>query len=568
MERIEIKMANELNKIIYSMIGVSKYYDKKPILKDIYLSYFYGAKIGVLGLNGSGKSSLLRILAGVDKEFNGETVLSPGHTVGLLEQEPKLDDKKTVREIVEEGVHEIVDALKEYNLINEKFAEPMSDNEMNKLIERQGEVQEKLEAWDAWDLDSRLEMAMDALRCPTGETPVNILSGGEKRRVALCRLLLQKPDILLLDEPTNHLDAETVAWLEHHLQSYPGTVIAVTHDRYFLDNVAGWILELDRGQGIPWKGNYSSWLEQKKNRLQQEEKSESGRQKTLQRELEWIHMSPKGRHAKGKARINSYEELLSRDTEKSFKELEIYIPPGPRLGNVVIEADKVGKAYGDNILIEGMAFSLPPGGIIGVIGPNGAGKTTLFRMITGQEKPDSGTFKIGETVKLAYVDQSRDVLDPSKNIWEVISGGDDTILLGKRQVNSRGYVARFNFSGADQQKKVSMLSGGERNRVHLARMLKEEANVLLLDEPTNDLDINTLRALEEALENFAGCAVVISHDRWFLDRIATHMLAFEGDSKVVWFDGNYSEYEADRKTRLGPAANQPHRIKYRHLTRA
>jgi ATP-binding cassette ChvD family protein len=561
-------MGNEPDKIIYSMIGVSKYYDKKPILKDIYLSYFYGAKIGVLGLNGSGKSSLLRILAGVDKEYNGETVLSPGHTVGLLEQEPKLDDKKTVRETVEEGVHQIVDALKEYNLINEKFAEPMSDDEMNKLIERQGEVQEKLEAWDAWDLDSRLEMAMDALRCPAGETPVTVLSGGEKRRVALCRLLLQKPDILLLDEPTNHLDAETVAWLEHHLQSYPGTIIAVTHDRYFLDNVAGWILELDRGQGIPWKGNYSSWLEQKKNRLQKEEKSESERQKTLQRELEWIHMSPKGRHAKGKARINSYEELLGRDTEKSFKELEIYIPPGPRLGNVVIEADNVAKAYGDNILIEGMSFSLPPGGIIGVIGPNGAGKTTLFRMITGLELPDSGTFKIGETVKLAYVDQNRDVLDPSKNIWEVISGGDDTLQLGKRQVNSRGYVARFNFSGADQQKKVSMLSGGERNRVHLARMLKEEANVLLLDEPTNDLDINTLRALEEALENFAGCAVVISHDRWFLDRIATHMLAFEGDSKVVWFDGNYSEYEADRKARLGPAANQPHRIKYRHLTRA
>ena len=561
-------MGNEPDKIIYSMIGVSKYYDKKPILKDIYLSYFYGAKIGVLGLNGSGKSSLLRILAGVDKEYNGETVLSPGHTVGLLEQEPKLDDKKTVRETVEEGVHQIVDALKEYNLINEKFAEPMSDDEMNKLIERQGEVQEKLEAWDAWDLDSRLEMAMDALRCPAGETPVTVLSGGEKRRVALCRLLLQKPDILLLDEPTNHLDAETVAWLEHHLQSYPGTIIAVTHDRYFLDNVAGWILELDRGQGIPWKGNYSSWLEQKKNRLQKEEKSESERQKTLQRELEWIHMSPKGRHAKGKARINSYEELLGRDTEKSFKELEIYIPPGPRLGNVVIEADNVAKAYGDNILIEGMCFSLPPGGIIGIIGPNGAGKTTLFRMITELELPDSGTFKIGETVKLAYVDQNRDVLDPSKNIWEVISGGDDTIQLGKRQVNSRGYVARFNFSGADQQKKVSMLSGGERNRVHLARMLKEEANVLLLDEPTNDLDINTLRALEEALENFAGCAVVISHDRWFLDRIATHMLAFEGDSKVVWFDGNYSEYEADRKARLGPAANQPHRIKYRHLTRA
>ena len=561
-------MGNEPDKIIYSMIGVSKYYDKKPILKDIYLSYFYGAKIGVLGLNGSGKSSLLRILAGVDKEYNGETVLSPGHTVGLLEQEPKLDDKKTVRETVEEGVHQIVDALKEYNLINDKFAEPLSDDEMNKLIVRQGEVQEKLEAWDAWDLDSRLEMAMDALRCPAGETPVNVLSGGEKRRVALCRLLLQKPDILLLDEPTNHLDAETVAWLEHHLQNYPGTIIAVTHDRYFLDNVAGWILELDRGQGIPWKGNYSSWLEQKKNRLQQEEKSESERQRTLQHELEWIRMSPKGRHAKGKARINSYEELLSRDTEKSFKELEIYIPPGPRLGNVVIEANKVDKAYGDNILIDGMSFSLPPGGIIGVIGPNGAGKTTLFRMITGLELADSGTFKIGETVKLAYVDQNRDVLDPSKNIWEVISGGDDTIQLGKRQVNSRGYVARFNFTGADQQKKVSMLSGGERNRVHLARMLKEEANVLLLDEPTNDLDINTLRALEEALENFAGCAVVISHDRWFLDRIATHMLAFEGDSKVVWFDGNYSEYEADRKTRLGPAANQPHRIKYRHLTRA
>jgi len=560
-------MGNEPNKVIYSMVGVSKYYDKQPVLKDIYLSYFYGAKIGVLGLNGSGKSSLLHILAGVDEEFNGETVLSPGYTVGLLEQEPKLDEAKTIREIVEEGVHEVVAALKEYNLINEKFAKPMSDDEMNKLIERQGEVQEKLDRLDAWDLDSRLEMAMDALRCPPGETPVNVLSGGEKRRVALCRLLLQKPDILLLDEPTNHLDAETVAWLEHHLQSYPGTVIAVTHDRYFLDNVAGWILELDRGQGIPWKGNYSSWLEQKKNRLQQEEKSESARQKTLQRELDWIHMSPKGRHAKGKARITSYEALLSRDIEKSSKELEIYIPPGPRLGNVVIKADNVGKAYGDNILTEGMTFNLPPGGIIGVIGPNGAGKTTLFRMITGQEKPDSGTFKIGETVKLAYVDQSRDVLDPDKTIWEVISGGDDVIQLGKRQVNSRAYVARFNFSGADQQKKVTMISGGERNRVHLARMLKEEANVLLLDEPTNDLDINTLRALEEALESFAGCVIVISHDRWFLDRIATHILAFEGDSKVVWFDGNYSEYEADRKARLGPAANQPHRIKYRHLTR-
>jgi len=549
------------------MIGVSKFYDKKPVLKDIYLSYFYGAKIGVLGLNGSGKTSLLRILAGRDKEFNGETVLSPNHTVGFLEQEPELDSSKTVREIVEEGVGEIVDALKEYNRINERFAEPMSDDDMNALIERQGKVQEKLDAMDAWDLDSRLEMAMDALRCPPGETPVKILSGGEKRRVALCRLLLQKPDILLLDEPTNHLDAETVAWLEHHLQGYAGTVIAVTHDRYFLDNVAGWILELDRGEGIPWKGNYSSWLEQKKQRLEQEEKTESERQKTLQRELEWIRMSPRGRHAKAKARVNSYESLLAQDIEKRSKDLEIYIPPGPRLGKLVIEAENVGKAYGDNILVEGMTFSLPPGGIVGVIGPNGAGKTTLFRMITGQEHADSGSFRIGDTVKLAYVDQSRDDLDPEKTLFEIISGGEDTILLGKRQVNARAYVARFNFSGSDQQKKVSMLSGGERNRVHLARMLKEEANVLLLDEPTNDLDVNTMRALEEALENFAGCAVVISHDRWFLDRIATHILAFEGDSKVVWFDGNYSEYEAERKTRLGAAADQPHRIKYRHLAR-
>jgi ATP-binding cassette ChvD family protein len=549
------------------MIRVSKFYEKKPVLKDISLSYFYGAKIGVLGLNGSGKSSLLRILAGRDKEFNGETVLSPNHTVGFLEQEPELDRTKTVREIVEEGVQEIVDALKEYNRINESFAEPMSDDQMNALIERQGTVQEKLDAMDAWDLDSRLEMAMDALRCPPGETPVKVLSGGERRRVALCRLLLQKPDILLLDEPTNHLDAETVAWLEHHLQGYAGTVIAVTHDRYFLDNVAGWILELDRGEGIPWKGNYSSWLEQKKQRLQQEEKTESERQKTLQRELEWIHMSPRGRHAKAKARITSYESLLAQDIERRSKDLEIYIPPGPRLGKVVIEAENVRKAYGDNILMEGMTFSLPPGGIVGVIGPNGAGKTTLFRMITGQESPDSGSFRTGDTVKLAYVDQSRDDLDPEKSLFEIVSGGDDTILLGKRQVNARAYVARFNFSGSDQQKKVSTLSGGERNRVHLARMLKEEANVLLLDEPTNDLDVNTMRALEEALENFAGCAVVISHDRWFLDRIATHMLAFEGDSKVVWFDGNYSEYEADRKTRLGAAADQPHRIKYRHLVR-
>jgi sulfate-transporting ATPase len=560
-------MSNEPNKVIYSMIGVSKYYDKKPVLKDIYLSYFYGAKIGVLGLNGSGKSSLLRILAGKDKEFNGETVLSPGHTVGFLEQEPELDNNKTVRGIVEEGVLEVVDALHEYDLINQRFTEPMSDDEMTKLIERQGKVQEKLDALDAWDLDSRLEMAMDALRCPPGDTPVKVLSGGERRRVALCRLLLQKPDILLLDEPTNHLDAETVAWLEHHLQGYPGTVIAVTHDRYFLDNVAGWILELDRGEGIPWKGNYSSWLGQKKDRLQQEEKTESERQKTLQRELEWIRMSPKGRHAKAKARINSYEALLSQDIEKRSKELEIYIPPGPRLGSVVIEADNVSKAYGDNILMEGMTFSLPPGGIVGVIGPNGAGKTTLFRMITGRERPDSGAFRTGETVKLAYVDQSRDDLAPDKSIWEVISGGEDAIQLGKRQVNSRAYVARFNFSGSDQQKKVSMLSGGERNRVHLARMMREEANVLLLDEPTNDLDVNTMRALEEALENFAGCAVVISHDRWFLDRIATHILAFEGDSRVVWFEGNYSEYEVDKKARLGTAADQPHRIKYRHLSR-
>jgi len=549
------------------MMGVAKYYDKKAVLKDISLSYFYGAKIGVLGLNGSGKSSLLRIMAGLDKDYIGTSILSAGYSVGYLEQEPKLDEAKKVREIVEQGVQETVDLLDEFNRINEKFAEPMSDDEMAALCDRQAAVQERLDALDAWDLDSRLEMAMDALRCPPADTPVTVLSGGEKRRVALCRLLLQKPDILLLDEPTNHLDAETVAWLEHHLQRYPGTVIAVTHDRYFLDNVAGWILELDRGEGIPWKGNYSSWLEQKQNRLKLEEKSESERQKTLQRELEWIKMSPKGRHAKGKARINSYEQLLNQESEKFSKELEIYIPPGPRLGNVVIQADQVTKAYGDRLLVEGMEFALPPGGIVGVIGPNGAGKTTLFKMITGQEKPDSGSFRIGETVALAYVDQSRDVLDPEKTIWETISEGQDTLQLGSKQVNSRAYVGRFNFSGADQQKRVNMLSGGERNRVHLARMLKEGANVLLLDEPTNDLDVNTLRALEEALENFAGCAVVISHDRWFLDRIATHILAFEGDSKVVWFEGNYSEYEADRKARLGAAADQPHRIKYRQLTR-
>ena len=549
------------------MIGVGKNYDKRTVLKDIYLSYFYGAKIGVIGLNGSGKSSLLRILAGVDKEFTGETVLSPGHTVGFLEQEPRLDETKTVREIVEQGAQETVDLLKEYDEINAKFGEEMSDDEMNKLLERQGTVQERLDALDAWDLDARLEMAMDALRCPPGETPVKVLSGGEKRRVALCRLLLQKPDILLLDEPTNHLDAESVAWLEQHLQQYAGTIIAVTHDRYFLDNVAGWILELDRGHGIPWQGNYSSWLEQKQARLKQEEKQESERQKTLQRELEWIRMSPKGRQAKGKARINSYEALLSQETDKQAQELEIYIPPGPRLGNVVIEADGVTKAYGERLLVEGMTFRLPPGGIVGVIGPNGAGKTTLFRMITEQEQPDGGTIRIGETAKLAYVDQSRDALDPDKSIWETISDGLDVVQLGSRQVNSRAYVGRFNFSGSDQQKKVGALSGGERNRVHLAKMLKEGANVLLLDEPTNDLDVNTMRALEEALENFAGCAVVISHDRWFLDRIATHILAFEGDSHVEWFEGNYSAYEEDRRARLGADAAQPHRIKYRQLTR-
>ncbi len=561
-------MSQEPNKIIYSMVRVSKYHDKRPILKDISLSYFYGAKIGVLGLNGAGKSSLLRILAGVDKDFNGKTVLSPGHTVGFLEQEPVLDDSKTVREVVEEGVREVVALMQEYNAINEKFAEPMSDDEMDRLIQKQAAVQEKLDALDAWDLDSRLEMAMDALRCPPGDTAVGVLSGGEKRRVALCRLLLQKPDILLLDEPTNHLDAETVAWLEHHLQRYEGTVIAVTHDRYFLDNVAGWILELDRGEGIPWKGNYSSWLEQKRIRLQQEEKAESQRQKTLERELEWIRMSPKGRHAKAKARISAYEQLLSQENEKQIKDLEIYIPPGPRLGKVVIEAENISKAYGDRLLFENLSFNLPPGGIVGVIGPNGAGKTTLFKLFTGQETPDSGSIRLGETVKLAHVDQSRESLPADKTVWEAIADGEDTLQLGSRQVNSRAYAARFNFLGSDQQKKVGLLSGGERNRLHLARMLKSGANVILLDEPTNDLDVNTMRALEEALEHFAGCAVVISHDRWFLDRIATHILSFEGDSQVVWFEGNYSDYEKDRKARLGAAADQPHRIKYRHLTRA
>jgi ATP-binding cassette ChvD family protein len=560
-------MANtQPDKIIYSMIRVSKFYGTKQVLKDISISYFYGAKIGVIGLNGSGKSSLLRIFAGVDAEFNGQAVLSPGYTVGMLEQEPQQDESKTVREVVEEGVKEVMGLLAEYNRINEKFAEPLSEDEMAKLIERQGEVQEKLEHLDAWELDSRLEMAMDALRCPPEDTPVKLLSGGEKRRVALCRLLLQKPDILLLDEPTNHLDAETVAWLEQHLRRYAGTVIAVTHDRYFLDNVAAWILELDRGEGIPWKGNYSSWLEQKKIKLAQDGKTESERQKTLQRELEWVRMAPRARQAKSKARIQSYENLLSRESQQKARELEIFIPPGPRLGGVVIQAENAAKAYGDNILMEKMTFSLPPGGIVGVIGPNGAGKTTLFRMITGDEKPDSGTLRVGETVSLAYADQDRR-LDPDKSVWETISGGLDLIPLGDREVNSRAYVARFNFSGTDQQKKLSMLSGGERNRVHLARVLKKGANVILLDEPTNDLDVNTMRALEDALESFGGCAVVISHDRWFLDRIATHILAFEGDSSVFWFEGNYSDYERDRHERLGADADQPHRIRYRHLTR-
>ena len=561
-------MTSDPHKIIYSMIGVSKFYDKQPVIKDISLSFFYGAKIGVLGLNGAGKSTVLRIMAGVDQEYNGRITMTPGFTIGYLEQEPLLGETQTVWEVVKQGAQEQVELLAEFNEINEKFAEPLSDDEMNLLIERQGEVQGKLDALDAWDIESRLEMAMDALRCPPAETPVNVISGGERRRVALCRLLLQKPDILLLDEPTNHLDAESVAWLEHHLQQYSGTVIAVTHDRYFLDNIAGWILELDRGHGIPWKGNYSSWLEQKQKRLQQEEKQESERQKTLKRELEWIKMSPKGRQAKSKARISSYENLLNQETQKRHQNQEIYIPPGPRLGKTVIVADQVSKAFNDRLLFENMNFKLPPGGIVGIIGPNGAGKSTLFKMITGHEKPDSGTITLGDSVKLAYVDQNRDVLDPEKSIWQVIADDQDIITLGDREVNSRAYVGRFNFSGSDQQKKVGQLSGGERNRVHLARILKEGSNVLLLDEPTNDLDVNTLRALEDALENFGGCVVVISHDRWFLDRIATHILAFEGDSNVVWFEGNYSDYEKDRKKRQGALAEQPHRIKYRQLTRA
>ena len=560
-------MSNDDQKIIYSMIKVSKRYATRTILKDISLSYFYGAKIGVLGLNGSGKSTLLRILAGIDSEFDGRTVLASGFTIDYLEQEPQLDPERTVKEIVEEGVVETMRLIAQFNEINEQFSEPMDDEQMQELIERQAEVQDKLDTLSAWDIDSRLDMAMDALRCPASETKCGVLSGGEKRRVALCRILLKKPDILLLDEPTNHLDAETVAWLERHLQDYSGTVIAITHDRYFLDNVAGWILELDRGVGIPWKGNYSSWLEQKEKRLAVEEKQHSERRKTLQRELEWIRMSPKGRRSKSKARISSYEDMINSGTTEKAKELEIYIPPGPRLGKKVIEAAGVKKCFGERVLFEDLDFILPAGGIVGVIGPNGAGKSTLFKMITADETPDEGSIVLGETVKLSYVDQSRETLEPEQTIWQAISEGQDTIWLGTKEINSRAYVARFNFSGSDQQKKVSQISGGQRNRVHLAKMLKEGGNVLLLDEPTNDLDVNTLRALEEALENYPGCAVVISHDRWFLDRIATHILAFEGDSKVVWFEGNYSDYEKDRKRRLGAAADQPHRIKYRQLTR-
>ena len=557
------------NKVIYSMIGVGKIVPpNRVILRDISLSYFYGAKIGVLGLNGSGKSSLLRIMAGVDKDFIGETILSSGYTIGFLEQEPLLDEARTVRAVVEEGAQEVVDALRQFDELNARFGEDLSPEEMDKLIEDQGKLQDKLDHMDAWNLDSRLELAMDALRCPPGDTPVSVLSGGERRRVALVRLLLKQPDILLLDEPTNHLDAESVAWLEKHLQSYPGTVIAVTHDRYFLDNVAGWILELDRGYGIPWKGNYSSWLQQKQDRLAKEERSEQQRMKTLERELEWIHASPRGRTVKSKARVNNYNQLLEQAGEKAREELEIYVPPGPRLGDIVIRAEKVDKGFGDRLLVDDMTFDIPPGAIVGIIGPNGAGKTTLFRMIVGQEQPDDGALTVGQSVKLAYVDQSRETLDAEKTVWQEISDGEETLELGKRKVNSRAYVSRFNFAGADQQKLVGTLSGGERNRVHLAKVLKSGANVLLLDEPTNDLDVNTLRALEEALLSFAGSAVVITHDRWFLDRVATHILAFEGDSQVYWYPGNFSEYEEDKRKRLGASADRPHRITYRKLTRA
>ena len=554
--------------VIFSLVGVGRIHPpKKHVLKDIYLSFYYGAKIGVLGLNGSGKSTLLRIIGGVDKDYVGEITFSKGYSVGLFEQEPYLEPGKTVKEVVEEGRADVVQLLRDYEDISQRFGEDMSPEDMEALIERQGKLQEQIEAVNGWELEHQLEIAMDALRCPPPDANVDLLSGGERRRVALCRLLIQEPDILLLDEPTNHLDAETVGWLEQHLKEYKGTVIAVTHDRYFLDNVAGWILELDRGQGIPFQGNYTSWLEQKQAKLAQEEKSESKRQKTLERELEWIRMSPKGRQAKGKARVTKYEQLVSEEQNRQTDDLEIYIPSGPRLGDVVVEADGLSKSFGDTVLFEQVSFSLPKGGIVGVIGPNGAGKSTLFKIIAGIEKPDSGALKLGETVKLGYVDQGR-VLDDNLNVWECITGGKETVPLGKMEVNSRGYVSRFNFSGSDQQKKVKDLSGGERNRVHLARMLKEGANLLLLDEPSNDLDVNTLRALEEGLDHFGGCAMVSSHDRWFLDRVATHILAFEGNSQVVWYEGNYSEYEANRKKRLGKAAERPHKIRYRKLTKS
>ena len=561
-------MSNEPNKIIYSMVGVSKSYEKKVVLKEIYLSYFYGAKIGVLGLNGSGKSSLLRILAGTDTKYEGEISKAQGYTVGFLEQEPKLDPNATVRQVVEEGAAETVKLLNDFNAISDKLGDPDLDpDEMERLLEKQGVLQEKIEHKNAWDLDQQLEMAMDALRTPPGDAVIRNLSGGEKRRVALCRLLLQKPDVLLLDEPTNHLDAESVQWLEQHLKRYEGTIIAVTHDRYFLDNVAGWILELDRGQGIPWKGNYSSWLEQKGDRLRVEEGKESARQKALARELEWVRASPRARQAKSKARLAKYEQMLGENQREKEQQIEIFIPPGPRLGEKVIEAVGVSKSYGDKLLFQDLSFSLPPGGIVGIIGPNGAGKTTLFRLITGQDAPDAGAFRVGESVKLAYMDQSREALKDDDTIWHAISDGQEKIKLGAVETGSRAYVARFGFTGTDQQKQLATLSGGQRNRVHLARMLTRGANVLLLDEPTNDIDVNTMRALEEAIENFAGCAVVISHDRWFLDRVATHILAFEGDSRVVWFDGNYSNYEADRKQRMGMEADQPHRIKYRRMAK-
>ena len=552
-------------KIIFSMVNVSKTIPpQRQILKNIYLSFFYGAKIGVLGLNGAGKSTLLKIIAGIDKSYQGEVVFAPGYSIGYLPQEPQLDDNLTVKEVVMQGVQKIVDVLKEYEEVNMKFAEPMSDDEMNKLIERQGELTELIDQYDAWELDSKLERAMDALRCPEGDTPVKNLSGGERRRVALCRLLLTEPDILLLDEPTNHLDAESVEWLEAHLQQYKGTVIAVTHDRYFLDHVAGWILELDRGEGIPWQGNYSSWLEQKSNRLAMEQKQESKRMKTLERELEWVRMAPKARHAKSKARLNAYDKLLNEDVKEKEETLQIFIPNGPRLGNNVIEAQHVRKAFGDKLLFDDLNFNLPPNGIVGVIGPNGAGKTTLFRLIMGLDTPDSGDFKVGETVKVGYIDQQHTVIDPEKSVWEVVSEGNEQIMMGGRLINSRAYLSRFNFSGTEQNKKAGVLSGGERNRLHLALTLKSEANVLLLDEPTNDIDVNTLRALEEGLENFAGCAVIISHDRWFLDRICTHILAFEGDSQVYFYEGSYTEYEENKKMRLGNVT--PKRIHYKKIT--